>query len=242
LQVTLAEQGRAADLVLDAPLPCGPLRVRIIAARDDQGGRFIAPDDAVTTTIACPQAAFAVHAVQGGGSTIDVRFSRGIDAATATPAAFEVRWDTIAIAVAAATLHDSMTVRLTLDRVLVGRGSPVRIRVAPSLRARDGATLARPDQEYWLRIPGAGARHVFAAPNPVRAGVSEVVFAEAQAATRVRVYDLEGELVADLSGGAGGAVRWNLRDRGGRQVASGTYVFIAEDASGAKRGHLVVAR
>jgi hypothetical protein len=76
----------------------------------------------------------------------------------------------------------------------------------------------------------------------VRRGDNEVVFAEASATTRVRIYDLEGQLVADLQGATGGGLRWNLRGRNGDRVASGAYVFVAEDATGRTQGRVVLAR
>jgi hypothetical protein len=68
------------------------------------------------------------------------------------------------------------------------------------------------------------------------------VFAEASAATRVRIYDLEGQMVAELSGATGGGLRWNLRDTAGARVASGTYLYVARDPSGTRRGRVVIAR
>jgi len=242
VQVSLAEAGRSAHLVLDSAPVCGRLRLRIHDARDDRGGRFAPEAAAVETEIVCAAPPFLVRAVAARAAAIDVEFSRAVDAATVPAAAFEVDWDDATVPVLAAAAIDSATVRLTLESALVGRGIPYRIRVGNGVRARDGAALARPGSEYWLRVEGAGIAALFVYPNPARTGATEVVFAEASATTRVRIYDLEGQLVAELGGAQGGGLRWNLRGRDGRRVASGTYIYIASDGVASRRGHVVVAQ
>jgi hypothetical protein len=45
-----------------------------------------------------------------------------------------------------------------------------------------------------------------------------------------------------LSGGTGGGLRWDLRDRRGERVASGAYLYVVRDRSGTRQGSLVVLR
>jgi cytoskeletal protein CcmA (bactofilin family) len=82
---------------------------------------------------------------------------------------------------------------------------------------------------------GAAGPRAFAAslaPNPFRGNVTARVALPADAAWRVRVWDVQGRLVRTLADGAAErgwrSVSWDGRDEAGRAVASGRYFFKIE--------------
>jgi len=126
---------------------------------------------------------------------------------------------------------------------LVARGIPYRLTLSDAVRANgDGAPLADAGTAHAVWIQGRGDGAVFPVPNPVRPADSEVVFAETAPGTRIEIFDLEGQRVRVLDGGTGGAVRWDLRGPHGSRVASGVYLYIVRDPSGAGHGRLVIIR
>jgi len=148
------------------------------------------------------------------------------------------------VPVESVALLDSVTVELRVpgDVALVGRGEPWRVGALAGIRAADHDPLAHPELEFVVRIAGGGAPTVVAAPNPVRLGDAAVVFAGASAATRVAVYDLEGQLVRELAGATDGGLRWDLHDTKGARVAAGVYLYVARDATGTSQGRIAIAR
>jgi subtilisin family serine protease len=245
LAVSLSSRGDEVHLLLGASPPCGPLRVAARDLRVDQGGRLLPPGDEAIATLACEEAAFDVVETRLEANAIVVGFSRAPDPATLDAAHFELVWNGTPLPIAAVEPLDARRVRLAPGPgvVFVGRGIPYRLAIDPAVRsAGDGATLAHPGMRYTLWVEGSGAAHVFPAPNPVRGTDTEVVFAEAGPETRVDIFDLEGQRVRSLSGGAGGGLRWDLRGRHGSRVASGTYLYVVRDRTGTRQGRLVILR
>jgi hypothetical protein len=221
--------------------------VRVAAGdlRDDEGGRLLPPGDQAIATFACDAAPFAVVETRLEANAIVVGFSRAPDPATLVVAHFTLEWNGTPVPLAALVPLDALRVRLVpgSGTSFVGRGIPYHLAIDPAVRAAgDGATLSYPGTRYTLWVEGAGAAHVFPAPNPVQATDTEVVFAEAGPETRVDIFDLEGQRVRSLSGATGGGLRWDLRGRQGTRVASGIYLYVVRDRTGVGQGRLVVLR
>jgi hypothetical protein len=247
LQVTLAAQDREAQLLLDAAPECGAeLVVAADGLRDDQGGRLEAGSDLVEVRFpACPLEPFAVREARFDSNSVLLEFTRSPDDSALDPARYDLRLDGRSIAVEAVRRAPGARLRLVPSAAveLVGRGLPFVLRLGAGLRAAgDGAALAHPEIEYRLYLAGRGTPSLFVWPNPTRPGDREIVFAEAAADTRVRIYDLEGQLVRELDGGVGGGLRWDLRDAAGVRLPAGVYLYTAQDAGGARRGRLVLVR
>ncbi len=245
LQAGLVGDGRDIELVLDAPLPLGTTVIRAARVRDDQKGRFRAAGAAIAIVATRPPPPFAVRGVHAEANGFAVVFGRAVDPATVLAGNFIVRRSTVQLAVATATLADSATVQLRLapGAPLLALGAAFFVRVGAALQAADGTPLVHPELDYHVAQNGRGVAFMRVAPNPVRPqDPEEVVFADVTPQTRVRIYDVEGQLVRDLSGAADGGLRWNLRNSAGGRVASGTYVFVARDGTGVRQGRVVVAR
>jgi hypothetical protein len=212
--------------------------------RDDQRGRFRPGDASAILTAVCARPAFLIDAVHAAPGGFDVRFNRAVATASAVPANFQIRRGGDMLPIATAMLVDSVTVALRVDpgNPLRGRGEPYAVRAEPGVRAADGDPLARAEIEFLVRVAGTGAATVYAAPNPAGPSDNAVSFVDAGVATRVFIYNLEGQLVRELSGATDGALRWDLRDRAGARVSGGVYVFVARDGTGTRQGRLVVAR
>jgi hypothetical protein len=84
-------------------------------------------------------------------------------------------------------------------------------------------------------------------PNPFRPnsglGHQQVTFANLPAATKLRIFTVDGRLVDEAVVPAGSnTLLWNGRNRAGQVVASGVYVYVLESASQRQVGKIVVAR
>jgi hypothetical protein len=149
----------------------------------------------------------------------------------------------VPIATADASAGAAVRLALAPPATLVGRGDPYRLRIDSAVRAAgDGAALAYEAIEYAVWVEGAGASSVVPIPNPVRPSDGGVLFSGASAATRIDIYDLQGERVRTLDGAVGGGVRWDLRAPGGGTVAPGTYLYVARDGASTRTGHVVILR
>jgi hypothetical protein len=87
---------------------------------------------------------------------------------------------------------------------------------------------------------------VIAYPSPFRAdrGHTSISFKYLTAGSRVRIYDVAGILVRDLSDdNADGWIDWDVRSDGGDKLASGVYLYLVTDPSGNKQtGRIGVIR
>lgn len=90
---------------------------------------------------------------------------------------------------------------------------------------------------------GATVEAALVFPNPVRADVSQVTFANLTPGSRVEIFTANGVRVISLRPEAGlGRVFWDLRNEAGRKVGSGVYLYriLGDDADG--EGKLMVIR
>jgi hypothetical protein len=89
-----------------------------------------------------------------------------------------------------------------------------------------------------------GAVHLVVAPNPLRLGQGARVSAGVEAASRLRVYDLAGRLVRELTGTSptadGVRFRWDGKGQDGRFVAGGVYFLRLGTPSGPLATKVVV--
>lgn len=88
-----------------------------------------------------------------------------------------------------------------------------------------------------------GDEQAIAFPNPFRVpqhGTVTITIPLHLKSTKssIRIYTLEGELVRDL----GANTTWDGKNEGGRQVATGTYVFVVKTDAGVDRGRVAVIR
>ncbi|MFH0930884.1 MAG: two-component regulator propeller domain-containing protein, partial [Candidatus Zixiibacteriota bacterium] len=96
---------------------------------------------------------------------------------------------------------------------------------------------------YQYKVPAENLCQVYPYPNPVvvRAGEEKVTF-DVPLETRVRIYTVAGDWVAEAKSGGIGKV-WDLRNRAGKLVASGIYLFLLyDDQRGSCPGKIVVIR
>ncbi len=74
----------------------------------------------------------------------------------------------------------------------------------------------------------SGLDNLVVYPNPFRASKdADVTFDGLLADTKVTVYSMSGEKVAEVSGGETGQVQWNGRNTSGETVAAGPYYYLA---------------
>ncbi len=75
---------------------------------------------------------------------------------------------------------------------------------------------------------------VYEYPNPVRvySGNTQATFANLPAGATLRIYDVQGRLVRELTNLPGPNFVWNLTNADGRPLASGVYVYLVTDDDG----------
>ena len=69
-----------------------------------------------------------------------------------------------------------------------------------------------------------------------------MTFARLAPGGRLRIYDLTGRPVIEVSADGGGAAQWDGRDGSGRRVASGIYWGLADGVDGTRRSFKIVVR
>ncbi|MFA6092121.1 MAG: hypothetical protein WCU88_01040 [Elusimicrobiota bacterium] len=74
--------------------------------------------------------------------------------------------------------------------------------------------------------------------------VDGIRFANVPSEGRIRIFDLAGDLVRtlDIPAGTNGTVPWDVKTNGGRDAASGVYIWLVESGSNKKTGKLMVVR
>jgi len=87
-----------------------------------------------------------------------------------------------------------------------------------------------------------GSIHVF--PNPFKPskGDSFITFRNIPLYSRITITTLSGELVRELSNNTTTDVIWDVKNRGGKDLSSGTYFYRVDFSSGSSTGKLTVIR
>ena len=136
------------------------------------------------------------------------------------------------------------------DRVVLNSASYVASDLPPQtafyarVRAVDPAGNKSAYSSTVLGTTGAAAQTVSSArayPNPMRPsqGSSSMTFDRLPPGARVRVYDIKGALVEDLTADAAGVAVWGGRNRSGVPAATGVYFVYVQ--GGGQRATLKVA-
>jgi hypothetical protein len=95
-------------------------------------------------------------------------------------------------------------------------------------------------------LPAAALLQTTAAPNPFNPRVTISYTLELDAQVRVAIYDIHGRLVRTLHNGPQSAgeqsTMWDGRDRSGRNMSSGTYLYRVDTGTSAGYGKVVLAK
>ena len=122
----------------------------------------------------------------------------------------------------------------------------VFMKTYPLNRAVRFSRRGRPGSAYFLAaaflfLAVAGSADALSAvnvyPNPVRAalGQTTVTFDHLEPGTRLRIYDVQGVLVRDVSLEEGStSFVWDLTNDAGRSVAGGVFFYRLHGPSGAR--------
>lgn len=101
------------------------------------------------------------------------------------------------------------------------------------------------DNQVWTAPVNFGAiLDVHAYPNPVRfsAGNTEITFTNLSVRSDITIATASGDIVFEADGVGPGEWAWNLRNKKGKQIASGVYLYHVDSPSGPQRGKLMVIR
>ncbi|MFB0527974.1 MAG: T9SS type A sorting domain-containing protein, partial [bacterium] len=80
-------------------------------------------------------------------------------------------------------------------------------------------------------------------PNPFKPseGHTEITFTNLPSGASVRIFHMEGRIIATLEEAAGEA-KWNVEDNGGDKISSGLYLYRVESSKGNQTGKVVIIR
>lgn len=110
--------------------------------------------------------------------------------------------------------------------------------LAPSALTNGIITINAPDYAPNLS-------NVKAYPNPFKIyqGQRHVLFMNVSAGSKVKIFTVSGELVSELNEQSGGMIEWLGKNDDGKDVASGTYLYVVTNNEGEKKtGKIVVIR
>lgn len=137
---------------------------------------------------------------------------------------------------------------IPLNRVVVFRYEPVSGTCVPLETTADGSSIRTQINHFSVFQVGQvtlatdpGAARIF--PNPFRSSSdSYLTIDNVPASSRVRIFTLRGELVADVLANSSGIATWRGTNGSGRSVASGLYLVVVESGSSKKIMKLSVLR
>ncbi len=74
-------------------------------------------------------------------------------------------------------------------------------------------------------------------PNPFKssAGHDRIVFMDLTEGSTIKIYTLSGKLVKKIKEQTGGMAEWNIRNKRGKKVSSGIYIYLITNKSGEKK-------
>lgn len=142
-------------------------------------------------------------------------------------------------------LSDAEKSRLTLARY--APPSSLWVPLPTSVDANTNRLWAPIDHfstfQVMLTSLASSAASVKIFPNPLMPGrgasYAAMNFTNVPDGTRVRVYSLMGELVAETTANASGLARWDGRNQSGHVVGSGVYFAAIEDPAGNREVHKI---
>jgi len=148
-----------------------------------------------------------------------------------------------------------MEVLLTLERTSSEGDLPQGLYTATVSDIRDASGVAIPADanSTTFHVPGPDVHiwsdlsHIVVYPNPIMPSSrhpGRMTFGNLPPDTTIRIYDCNGQFVRDLSEGksTGSGIIWYLDNDDHREVASGTYIYIAEWKQNIRMGKLAVIR
>ena len=102
---------------------------------------------------------------------------------------------------------------------------------------------------YHFQVPGtsfrtAGGEGIHVSPNPFKPSQGEnfVTFRNVPLNSKITITTFSGELVRELTGNASTDVVWDVKNKEGRDLASGVYYYRVDFQSGSSTGKLAVIR
>lgn len=160
---------------------------------------------------------------------VRLAFSAPLDPAAARePGRYEVR-PRGRVADVQLTGDSSEAVTLRVDGLVLGASGQESSLTVTDMVSADGNRLSKEGGTVRLTRPADDLSNVFVYPNPHRAQQhgSELTIAGLPGQATVRIYTPGGRLVRMLSvqNNRDGGLRWDLRNRRGKRVPSGVYLF-----------------
>lgn len=240
------ENGKRALLTFDK-IPAGDHIVTVSGVSDEDRTMLDTLAAMASFHQSLPVEKFYVRlATYLGQNTIRVAFSEPVDAASAEVASHYALEPGFNIASASVDGDDPASVVVSVNGSYgIGALGIKYILSVHGVQAMSGRPLDEIDgNTVSLFFSAENLDHVFVYPNPVVARVSpQITFANLTPDAVIRIYTMDGRHVIELKEtDYDGGVSWDLRDRHGKSVESGVYIYVAKSASGTKRGKFAVVK
>lgn len=111
--------------------------------------------------------------------------------------------------------------------------------------SRSGASANAKTATAYVTLVSADLDGIKVYPNPWRAdrhSSQDVLFDNLSLGTTIKIFTISGHRVQEISA-TGSQARWNRQNDSGQTVASGIYIYLAEDSSGAqKKGKIAIIK
>ncbi len=236
-----------------------------LARHDFETTSSLGASAAATLTWAMPGGTASV-AVPAGAFASDVQITLQTPASLASPSAGPAALRATGVAlevIVTPALSPSQLVTVTIPyrdadvaglteaRLVLARyddGSGFWTPLLSSVNAAANTVTARTDHfsvvQVMESVPSDTVDTVFVFPNPMRPrlGHTAVLFINAPAFARIRLYTAAGEKVADLAASAAGQASWDGRNIHGNKAASGLYYGFATSGTQTRTFKVAVER
>lgn len=137
--------------------------------------------------------------------------------------------------------NTTIRLQLTKGSMAGSLGQPAYL-VLTHLHSSSGYLLKETDTINLFK-PVKDLSRLFVYPQPTLPSSEKVFFARIPENCEINIFNLQGQFIRRLSGQSNfGGMTWNLRDRSGRKVHSGIYLFQARHGSDTKIGKIVIVR
>jgi hypothetical protein len=137
--------------------------------------------------------------------------------------------------------HTTYRLEMSQEISLAGRGVTVYLSLF-NLRSATGVSLDDGNRFALIRSV-TNIADIVVFPQPLRTGDEALFFANIPYGTSIRIYNLNGQFITNLrETDQNGGIRWDMRDKSGKIVSNGIYIYQATFQNENKIGKFTIVK
>jgi hypothetical protein len=137
--------------------------------------------------------------------------------------------------------HQKIQVRLSKNSMAGSLGKAAYIQLN-HIKNKNGAAIEE-GSKINLNRDKTNLEEMVVYPQPLKPGQNKIMFANLPQAVEINIFTIGGLLLKNISGRSEyGGVVWDLRDKRGKEVGSGVYIYEVQYNGKRKIGKLAVVR